>query len=42
VHRQALIGRVRMQIANGCYESEAKIEVLLPRLARDLGFARTV
>jgi hypothetical protein len=42
VHRQALINRVRLQIANGCYESEAKIEALLPRLARDLGFARTV
>ncbi|MHC4273640.1 MAG: hypothetical protein ACYSUR_08225 [Planctomycetota bacterium] len=42
MHRQALINRVRLQIANGCYESEAKIEALLPRLARDLGLARTL
>jgi hypothetical protein len=42
VHRQALINRVRLQIANGCYESEAKIEALLARLARDLGLARTL
>jgi hypothetical protein len=41
-HRQALIDRVRLQIANGCYESQAKIEALLPRLARDLGLARTL
>jgi hypothetical protein len=42
VHRQALIGRVRLQIAHGCYETPAKIEALLPRLARDLGLARTL
>jgi hypothetical protein len=41
-HRQALIDRVRLQIANGCYETQAKIEALLPRLARDLGLARTL
>jgi hypothetical protein len=39
VYRQALIDRVRLQIANGSYET-AKIEALLPRLARDLGLAR--
>jgi len=41
-HRQALIDRVRLQIANGSYETQAKIEALLPRLARDLGLARTL
>ncbi|MHC4710567.1 MAG: hypothetical protein ACYTA3_09105 [Planctomycetota bacterium] len=40
VYRQALIDRVRLQIANGSYETPAKIEALLPRLARDLGLAR--
>ena len=40
VYRQALIDRVRLQIANGSYETQAKIEALLPRLARDLGLAR--
>ena len=39
-HRQALIGRVRLQIANGSYETQAMIEALLPRLSRDLGLAR--
>jgi hypothetical protein len=41
-HRQALIDRVRLQIANGSYETQAKIEALLPRLARDLGLTRTL
>jgi hypothetical protein len=39
-HRQALIDRVRLEIANGSYETRAKIEALLPRLARDLGLVR--
>lgn len=37
-YRQALIDRVRLQIANGTYETQAKIDALLPRLAKDLGF----
>jgi len=37
-YRQALVDRVRLQIANGTYETQAKIDALLPQLARDLGF----
>jgi hypothetical protein len=37
--RQALIGRIRGEIANGTYETQARIEALLPRLAKDLGLA---
>ncbi len=37
-HRQALVDRVRLQIANGTYETQAKIDALLPRLVRDLTF----
>jgi hypothetical protein len=40
--RRALVERVRLQIANGSYETQAKIEALLPRLARDLGPTRTL
>jgi hypothetical protein len=39
--RRALVERVRLQIANGSYETQAKIEALLPRLAGDLGLTRT-
>ena len=41
-YRQALIDRVRLEIADGSYETQAKIEALLPRLARDLGLARAL
>ena len=37
-YRQALVDRVRLQIANGTYETQAKIDALLPRLVRDLTF----
>jgi hypothetical protein len=40
--RQPLIDRVRLQIANGSYETQAKIEAVLPRLARDLELGRTL
>lgn len=40
--RQALIDRVRLQIANGSYETRAKIVALLPRLARDLELGRAL
>lgn len=34
--RVALVDRVRLQIANGTYETPAKIDALLPRLVKDL------
>jgi cytidylate kinase len=36
-YRQALVDRVRLQIANGTYETQARFDALLERLARDLG-----
>ncbi len=39
MYRQALIDRVRLQIANGSYETQAKIDALLPRLAKGRGLA---
>ena len=35
--RRPLIERVRARIANGTYETEAKIDALVPRLTKDLG-----
>jgi anti-sigma28 factor (negative regulator of flagellin synthesis) len=35
-YRQALVDRLRLQIANGTYETQTKIDALLPRLVRDL------
>ena len=32
------IDRIRVQIADGTYETEAKIDALLPALAEELGF----
>jgi hypothetical protein len=37
-YRQELVDRVRLQIARGTYETQAKIDALLPRLVRDLTF----
>ena len=37
--RQALVARVRLEIANGPYETQAKIEALLPELVRQLQLA---
>lgn len=36
-YRQSLVDRVRLQIANVTYETQVKIDALLPWLARDLG-----
>ena len=37
--RQDLVDRVRLEIANGTYETQAKIEALLPELVRRLQLA---
>lgn len=37
--RQALIDRVRREIAGGTYETRAKVNALLPRLAQDVWLA---